>query len=93
MRIRNIIFGLMLMGLAILTGMQSEEIVVGEKICVDGVGHKNLEGFMCEETRFSIFGLGPLMDELLRVIIMLSVIGGFFMVIFGVLVSGVKDEK
>lgn len=35
----------------------SEEVVIGEKLCVDGNNNRNLEGIMCEETGYQYFGL------------------------------------
>lgn len=33
-----------------------ERVVVGERLCVDGMRNINLEGIMCQETEEQIFG-------------------------------------
>lgn len=57
----------------------SEEIVTGEKICVDGMGDKNLEGIMCEDTEWIWFGLGFALTGILSMGLMLF--GGIIMII------------
>lgn len=88
MNILNIFMGVLLMILAVLVLSHGETIVVGEQICVDGDGYKNLEGIMCEDTNEIIFGLGPFMSSVLAFISILTFIFGMFITIISILELG-----
>jgi len=52
----SIVFFLLIGG-TVVSVIGTEEVVVGEKLCVDGDGDINLEGFKCEETELRWFGM------------------------------------
>ena len=56
-RVFLIIFGIVI-GITptIIFGIFSENIVIGEQLCVDGNYNINLEGLMCEKTESFSFG-------------------------------------
>ena len=76
-----VIVGLLIIFTPIIVGFIAEErIVVGEKLCVDGHGNKNLEGIMCEETESFTFD-NP--SSYYNLFIILMCIPGFYMFFSG----------
>ncbi len=53
---RGIIIIILLTILLVTISIGYETEIVGEKLCVDGHGDKNLEGIMCENTKTTFFG-------------------------------------
>lgn len=64
----NIIGMIIALSLPILGIFYFEETVVGEKLCVDGHGSKNLEGIMCEEIVTTVMGMNTLLYVLLMIV-------------------------
>jgi len=57
-RITLIILGIALILVPTSTfAFLSEEVIVGEQLCVDGNHNVNLEGLMCEETKLILPGI------------------------------------
>ena len=78
--------------LPVLSLIFSEQVVIGEKLCVDGRGNMNLEGLMCEETGFFTSGMNE--EEALWAVISIGLLGliiFFIGISYDAKVSGVEE--
>ncbi len=75
----KIFLGIIIICIFVVLVLIPSEVVVGEKPCVDGYRNKNLEGIMCEDTEFSLFGLNEAYSFL--IVFLGLVIGGTIMFI------------
>lgn len=77
-----LVFGLMVMfSPPIIHSFVSEEIVIGDQLCVDGNKNINLDGVMCEKTEITTFGV--LNNSFTGVLIMLM---GFLLLMVGAII-------
>jgi len=90
LRVSLILLGLIIAVLpSIVMIIGSEEIVVGEQLCVDGNNNINLEGLMCEKTESITFGLPPGIAVIIQ-----ATIGISGVIIFGMsLFAKVEDSE
>ena len=89
-RITLIVLGIMITLLP--TGVLvilSEEVVIGEQLCVDGNNNINLEGMMCEDTEYKVSGMPQKSSD---TIMWVTGIFGLIIYAIGLFAKGEKDD-
>lgn len=68
----------------------SDNVVVGEQLCVDGNNNINLEGMMCEKTEYNINGLSFMESIFISLVL---AIAGLFIFAFSLFANVSGEEQ